>query len=193
MNKFIAIDTETGGIGEEADLLTAFFGILDEDLNLVTELTIRLRPDSEDDFFHVSAKALEINGILLIDHFKVALPKNVAGQELFRFLNENTPMVDGKKQRLIPIGHNVAFDIKKIADKLLNKKTLDQFIGYRTLDTGTIGQFLQVARLIPSNVSASLSSLMAHYNIPFEGQAHNERVDAMACVALIKRMLQEFK
>lgn len=193
MNKYIAIDTETGGIGPEADLLTAYFGIFDENFNLVSELTIKLRPDSKDDFFSVSAEALRINKIDLIKHFEEAQPKTEAGSRLRQFLQENTQWVEGKIQRLIPIGHNVTFDIEKIADKLLSKKTLDSYIGYRKLDTGTLGQFFQAAGLIPNTVSASLGNLLKHYGLEFQGEAHTERADALACVDIIKKMLEEVK
>ena len=193
MNKYITIDTETGGIGPDADLLTAYFGVLDQDLNLTAELTIRLRPESENDFFSVSAKALEINGINLVEHFKVAETKSAAGARLMQFLQDNTQWKEGKIQRLIPIGHNIAFDINKVSEKLLNKKTLDMYMGYRVIDTGTLGQFFQAAGLIPETVSASLGNLLKHYGLEFQGQAHNERADALACVDIIKAMLKEIK
>lgn len=193
MNKYITIDTETGGIGPEADLLTAYFGVLDENLNLVSELTIKLRPDSKDDFYSVSAEALRINKIDLIKHFEEADSKSTAGSKLLHFLQESTSYVGGKVQRLVPIGHNVVFDIEKISSKLLSKKTLDQYIGYRKLDTGTLGQFYQLIGLIPPSVSASLSSLMNFYGLQFEGEAHNERVDALACVAVLKKMIEQVK
>lgn len=193
MNKYIAMDCESGGIGPEADLLTAYFGVLDEDFNITAELTIKLRPDSENDFYSVSAKALEINKIDLVKHFKEGEPKSKAGVNLFRFLEKHTPIVDGHVQRLVPIGHNVAFDIKKISEKLLGKKTLDMFIGYRVLDTGTIGQFFQTAGLIPPTMSAALGSLMKHYGLEFQGEAHNERADALACVEILKAMLKQIK
>lgn len=193
MNKYIACDVETGGLGPEADLLTAYFGVLDEDFNITAELTIKLRPDSEDDFYHVAPKALEINGIDLIKHFKEGKDKSECGATLRTFLIENVKWIDGKVQRLIPIGHNVAFDIRKVSEKLLNKKVLDQYIGYRVLDTGTLGQFFQDAGLIPKEVSAGLGNLLKHYGLEFEGQAHNERSDALACVAIIKKMLEQIK
>lgn len=190
MTRYIAIDTETGGIGPEADLLTAYFGVHDEDFNLIAELTIKLRPESEDDFFSVSAKALEINKINLIEHFKTSKPKSEAGAELMRFLIAQSM---AGKHRLIPVGHNVAFDVQKVNDKLLNKKAWDQFVGYRKLDTGTLGQFFQAAGLIPKEVSASLGSLMKHYGLQFQGEAHNERADALACIDIIKAMLKQIK
>lgn len=193
MNTYVACDTETGGIGPEADLLTAYFGIFDEELNLIAETTIKVRPDTEDEFYSVSSKALEINKINLVEHFKVAKAAKEAASDLYNFLNENTTFVAGKRQRLIPIGHNVAFDIRKVGEKLLSKKTLDMFIGYRVLDTGTLGQFFQMAGLIPKDVSAGLGNLLKHFGLEFEGAAHNERADALACVAIIKKMLEQVK
>lgn len=191
MNKYIAIDTETGGIGEEADLLTAYFGILDEDFNITAELSIKLRPDTENDFYHVAAKALEINKIDLIKHFKDGKDKSHSGAELRNFLIDNVKWIEGKVQRLIPIGHNIAFDIRKVSEKLLNKTVLDQYIGYRVLDTGTLGQFFQAAGLIPKEVSAGLGNLLKHYGLEFQGEAHSERADALACVDIIKAMLKQ--
>lgn len=193
MNKYVAIDVESGGIGPEADLLTAYFGICDENFNLIEEHTVKLRPDSEDDFFHISAKALQINKINLVEHFTVAKPKKEAATELYNFLNVNTTFIEGRRTRLIPIGHNVAWDIRKISEKLINKITLDQFIEYRTLDTGTVGQFLITAGIIPKDVSASLGGLVKHYGLEFQGEAHTERADALACVDVMKKMIEQVK
>lgn len=188
MNKYISVDVETGGIGGPADLLTAFFGIHDEDLNLIEELTIRLRPDSEDDFFSVSAKALEINKINLVEHFKVAKPKSEAGKELWEYLRRHS---ENGGNKLIPVGHNVYFDILKISDKLLGKKTLDAFVQYGVLDSGSIKKFMQLLKLLPQDLPGGLGKIMAHYGIEFQGEAHNERADALGSVDLIKRMRDE--
>lgn len=185
--KFITLDCETGGLGTEADLLTAYFGILDQNFDLVEELDLKIRPSSENDFFHISAKALEINKIDLVKHFKEAEEVKTAGSKLFQLLTFHSK---AGSEKLIPVGHNVHFDIVKINEKLLNKKTWNQYVGYRKLDTGTIGQFLQLTGKIPMEVTASLSSLMAYFNLQFPGEAHTARADALACALLMKEMIK---
>lgn len=186
--KYLALDTETGGIGPEADLLTAYFGVYDENFNLLHELDLKIRPESEDDFFHVSAKALEINKIHLPTHFREAETKTTAGRKLIMMLKFAS---DNGANKLLPIGHNVQFDIRKVQEKLLNKGAWDHFVSYRVLDTGSIGQFLKIQGKIPAEVSGSLTSFVDHFKIGFNaGDAHTAKGDAVATAMVMKEMLK---
>lgn len=187
--RYIALDTETGGLGPEADLLTAWFGVYDEDFNLLHECDIKLRPEHEDDFFHVSAKALEINKINLVQHFREAETKSVAGSKLLMMLKHAS---GNGTDKLIPVGHNVAFDIEKVQSKLLNKGAWNHFVAYSGLqDTGTIAGYLKKKGKIPLEVSGSLSSLVKHFNVGFTaGDAHTAKGDAVATIMVYKELLK---
>src|SRR6266436_5622023 len=127
--KYLAIDNETGGLGE-VSLLTSYFAVLDANLRILDDLYIYLKPS--DGVYRIEPQALAINGINLIEHDKVAETQSMAGQKLFRFLKLHSS--DGT-DKLIPLGHNVTFDVIGIHNGLLNRAIFEKFTSYRKLDT----------------------------------------------------------
>lgn len=178
---YLTIDVETGGIGKDKSLLTAYFGMLDENFKLVDGLLLHTKPN--DGIYAITAEALTINGIDLIAHDKMAMTETQAAPVLYEWLKKHS---NSGAIKLIPVGHNVHFDIDFIVSKLINKKTWDKFVTYRTLDTGTVGLFLMKAGLIPE-ISASLGSLAKHFGVEFK--AHTADGDALATAECMKRML----
>jgi hypothetical protein len=87
MNRYIVLDTETGGVTLDTSLLTAFFAILNEDFEVTDELYLRVKPD--DGIYRTTARALEINGINLISHDAVAITLREARTPLYEFLRKN--------------------------------------------------------------------------------------------------------
>ena len=182
---YLATDVETGGIGPEVSLLTAYIAILDQNMEIMDELELAMRPD--DKIYHVTAEALAINKIDLIKHDKdertVSFGK--AG-ELFRNLIQ-LHSNNGKK-KLIPLGHNVAFDMENLYRNVLNKKEAQNYISYRVLDTGSTGRFLVTAGLIPETVTGSLGSYVEHFKVE-KREAHTARGDVLMTVDLMKAMI----
>jgi hypothetical protein len=193
---YISLDTETGGIGSDTSLLTAYFGLYDKDLELVDDLYLFCKPD--DGIYRVTGKAMEINGINLAEHDKVAENKSMTGSKLYNFLRK--PFDDnlddsGNGQPLLkPLGHNVKFDILKVTDNILNEAAWDQFVSYRTLDTGTIGGFAIEVGLIPPTVSASLSSLAEYFGVGKQPETgHEANKDVWMTVAVYKCLKALFR
>lgn len=108
--KYIVIDTETGGIGRDVSLLSAYFGVLDENFNLLDELELFVRPDNH--IYQVTAEALGINKINLVEHEKKAVTYKEAGTKLFNFIEKNSTV----HKYFIPKGT----DLKKIAESRIN-------------------------------------------------------------------------
>lgn len=181
---YITMDLETGGIGTDCSLLTAYFGVLDKDMNLLDSLDLKVKPN-EGKPYVVHAQGMSVNKIDLIEHDKTALSESEAGGQTFAFLKKHS---DNGKVKLIPVGHNVQFDILFIYEHLLTKKHFDQFVSYRKLDTGTIAQFLKYCGLIPADKSGSLEYLAELYKVKFLDRAHTAESDAMMCVEILKEM-----
>jgi len=179
---YLTIDTETGGIGDDISLLTLYMGFLDENFILKKELDLCVKPD--DGVYKVNAQGLSINQIDLIEHDKVAITYGQAATVIYDFLNSINP---SGKTKLIPIGHNVAFDIRFICQKTLSKKSWDKYVGYRCLDTGTISAFLISAKILPMQ-NASLETLASYFNIKFN--AHTAKGDALATAQVLVKMLE---
>lgn len=184
MTKYIALDTEHGGFAKQSSLLTACFIIIDKDFNIVDKLNLAIKPD-KDEPYYVTAEALSVNGINLVEHDKNAISKSIGAQSLIELLKKHT---DNGKEKLTPLGHNVAHDLDFIDKTLLSKKNYSKYITYRVLDTGSIAQFLRFTGKIPETVSGSLGALAEHFGISFEDRAHTAESDTMMCIEVLKKM-----
>jgi DNA polymerase III alpha subunit (gram-positive type) len=186
MSKYIAFDNETGGLNPETSLLTTYFAILDANFNKVDELELLLKPNNNEPYV-VEAQGLEINKINLIEHDKVALTYSMGGQQLVQLLKKH--FVGG--ERLIPLGHNVHFDILGINNHLLGAKTWNQYVSYRMLDTQIIARFMQTKGYISMDTAISLTSLGQHFNIhvPYGG-AHESKYDTLLTIEVYKALLK---
>lgn len=180
---YIALDCETGGFSEQASLLTVCFVVLDKELNIIELLNLAIKPNNGEDY-HTTAQALEVNGINLVEHNKTAITSSEAGSKSLEFLKRHS---DGKV-KLVPIGHNVAFDILCVHEKLLSKGHFDKYVSYCKLDTGAIMQYLKLIGKVPESVSGSLGAAAKHFGIDFKERAHTAESDTLMCVELLKKM-----
>lgn len=198
MNKYLVIDTETGGTNLECSLLTAYFAILDENFQIRDnrdELHLFVKPD--DGMYHVQAEAMTINKINLVEHDKIAVSYKQAKTILYQFLEESAKLNGFQREnkqdfskQLTPIGHGVRFDIEFITHYLISKPTWDQFVSYRSLDTSSAIQFLLAAGLFPSDVSGSLGSVLKYFGIKPIGELHTARTDALGTVSVLTQLLK---
>lgn len=184
MNTYIALDVEAGGVVPEVSILTAYFAVLDDKFALVDELSLAIKPD--DHVYHVTAEALEVNGINLIEHEKIATTAGAAGGKLREFLIKSSNLGAIK---LIPIGHGVAGDLNKVYEEVLNKKEAQKYISWRVLDTGVIAQFLRTCGKLPESVTAGLDSLVEYFGIE-RRKAHDAKNDTLMTVDVLKALIK---
>jgi oligoribonuclease (3'-5' exoribonuclease) len=184
MNRYIAMDCETGGLSADCSLLTAYFLVLDSDMKTVLgELELKVKPNAGAPY-NVTAEALTINKIDLAAHDKVAITESEAGKRLVEFLQAHYP--DGRN-KLIPIGQNVVFDEMFIWEHLLSKSNWQRFVSYRRLDTGTVAEFLRYTGHIPTDVKGSLISIASFLDVNFPN-AHDAKADTLATVRVLRKM-----
>ena len=186
MNRYIAFDCESGGVDTDKSLLTLYMVALDEQFEPIGEIDLKIKPNAGKPYI-VTGEALGINKINLVEHDKVAISESEAGAKLREFLVIHSMC---GKIKLVPIGHNVGFDEDFIHAHVLNKREYQQYVSYRKLDTAVVAQFLKAGARLPEVVTGSLSSLMDHYGIKFEGSAHEARADTHATVQVLKMMLR---
>lgn len=197
MNKYIALDTETGGIGEETSLLTAYFSILDENLEQTDELYLELRP--ADGVYKVKGDAMKINGIDLVKHDESAISYKEGGTKLYDFLSWRKPAkkeldTDKNAGKLIALGQNVKFDILKITNNLIHTDSWHQFVSYRTLDTAVIAGFLIDAGKLPPTINAGLASMAEYFGVGAQSEFdHDARHDTKLTIAVYKKLLEIVK
>ena len=183
----LGIDTETGGLLPESSLLTAYFGfyeLTNGKFNRVDELDLKIKPN--DDVYHLTAESLDINKINIVEHNKMAISEKLAGQQLYKKL-ENWHRI--AKEKLIPVGHNVGFDIRKVTTTLISMGSWESFVSYRVMDTCTIAQFYRICEKLPDNISCSLGHLAAYYKIHTNGKRHEAKCDVETTMAVLENLI----
>ena len=171
---YIVFDTETGGIGTDYSLLSAYFLAVDDKFNKISDLDLPVKPDNE--IYHVCGAAMNVNKINLAEHDKIALPYKEAGTKLYNWLRDLTG--DGKEKSFI-VGHNVGGDRDMICRHLMSRGSWEKFTSYRLRDTQSSAIFLIDCGILPNDLSGSLSSLAEFFKIGVDQNTlHNAQVDA---------------
>ena len=184
----LGVDIETGGLSPYSSVLSIGMIIFNDNLEEVEACEWLVRP--EDGEYNVNAQALEINKINLIDHDKNAISEKLIGTEIYEFIKQHSK---NGKEKLIPLGHNVQFDIRRIVKGdghfgFIKQETWNQFVSYRVLDTGVIAQALRRKGYMPNELKGSLSSLMDYFNLEWQGQAHSALADVRAAADVLEAM-----
>jgi hypothetical protein len=188
ITRYLPFDTETGGIPDEVSLLSAYFKVLDENLNVIDTLSLFTKPN--DGIYHVAAGGMAVNKINLVEHDKIAKTYSEAGQLLFHFLKKNS---DNGKIKLIPLGKNIPFDVLKVTGNLMGEKTWNTFVSYRMIDLTTLAMSLQIKGKLPAGMSLSLFALAEHFHIYTKyvlvGNPHEAEFDTEVTIAVYKELL----
>lgn len=183
---YIILDTETGGIGIDKSLLTAYFMVCDDKFQKIDELYLRVKPD--DGIYRVTGEAMGINKIDLSKHDLVAMPYKKAGTALYQFIEKNFGY---RKERMVPVGHGMSGDLDHIFDKLISRPTWETFVSYRRLDTSVALQFLKSCDMFPETVSGSLESLVEHFDIKRSGELHDAKIDAQLTKEVLVKLIEK--
>jgi DNA polymerase III epsilon subunit-like protein len=182
MKRFFLFDCETGGLeAEEFPLLTLYGMILDEKLEKLADIDLKVKPANGR--YVVNIEAIKINKIDLLKHDTEAIEENEASMKLRNFLFQNCPT----NGRLIPTGHNINLNVR-LASKLVPDWKV--FCDHKQLDTSSLGQALQLAGKIPGDNDGSLAKLCLHYGINPNGN-HDAKADVEMTYLLLKAMLQD--
>ena len=188
MNYYLCFDTETGGLSpEQADLLTCYMALLDQDFKILDELDLKLKPDGGRLPF-ADAGALKVNGINVSEH--LADPTTLTYSEaklkvtelIKKFLKKT-----GRHSNNRPLGYNVPFDIKFVQTYLLPFEEWDSLINYNQVDPKVVVNFLKDCSWLPPDLG-SLVSVVKHFSISM-GSAHTAKADTLATVEVYKRLL----
>lgn len=181
----LVLDTETGGLTSDYSLLTFHGMLVDQNYNVVSELSLKVKPS--DGIYKVCAGALNVNKINLVEHDKGAIPYAEAGMQI-----KNWIWSHAAGSTIVPCGQNVQGDISIIKKHLL--PDWDKYVSHRFIDTLPISMFLKFNNKIPSNTRCSLSSLVKHYGIDIsEDSLHDARMDCYATLEVLKKMSSELK
>lgn len=174
---------------DDKSLLTAYFAFIrrydNGDMVKLDELDLKIKPN--DDIYRVTAESLEINQIDLKQHNKIAITEKQAGTKLYDKLRI---WYGDSKEKLIPIGHNVAFDIRRVTNTLVSHGSWEQYVSYRVLDTCTIAQYCRLVDKLPPNLSCSLVNLTEYFKIEVDGIPHEAKYDALVTVKVLEQLMK---
>jgi DNA polymerase III alpha subunit (gram-positive type) len=179
---YLAVDCETTGLLDTSQVLTAYFIILDDDFTELKTLDLKIKYDPK---YTLNKRAMEINQINLEEHNNVAVNMCDAKKLVEDFLKS--------KSRLVPIGHNVAFDLNILkCNGLLENINI---ISYFSLDTLTIAQFLKSCNKLPQKQSMSLKTLCDFYGLKLDNDLgyHNAEYDIRMTIELLKTFQKMIK
>jgi DNA polymerase III epsilon subunit-like protein len=187
---YLAFDTETTGVLANSNLLTVFFIVLDASFNQIDTLDIKLKHSQ----YVVTPKALEVNGIDIVRHDKEAIVLSQARSLLLPFLRKHT-----RSGKLIPLGHNITFDIGMLKSSgLLSELEYKMFCNFTVIDTIVFAQILKASNVIPKTQSLSLMNLIRYFGIDTTQQSngpHNAEYDINMTVKLfchMQKCMQKF-
>jgi len=176
--RLLFMDVETGGLDpEKHSLLTIALSVY-EDGKIINKKDFAVRHD----VYNVSAQALKINNINLIEHHDIATDEAIVVDEIIKIIKDN--FIDCEP---IVAGHGVDFDYKFIA-KLFrdNNYNFSDYVSHRKLDTCSILKFLMVTDSIDIR-SASLENAIKYFGIETKDR-HTARDDVDATVVLFERL-----
>jgi len=178
-NKYIAFDCETSGVSETSNLLTISFVILDKDLIQKDILNVSLKQTSG---YNIYPEALQINRIDIIKHHQSSSDLQTSRKILLDFLNKNKGSYN-----LIPIGHNIAFDIRFIKSSgLLTDREYSNFISCNPIDTLIVAQFLKTCGKLNQKQSLSLINLCNHFKLDScKNSEHTSEYDIKMTIKLL--------
>jgi DNA polymerase III alpha subunit (gram-positive type) len=190
--KYFLFDCETGGVNPKSSLLTVFGYMLDDKLNPIDKIDLVIKPDNG--LYILTASSMAINKINIIEHDKVAIKKSEAIKVFNDFCCKHAITSQSEKNRIIPAGHNLAFDIRYVKRNLLKANNVEgddwkKFFSYRQLDTAATAQALILAQKLPEDLECSLASLAAHFNLDYTG-AHNAEFDVELTLKILKLLLK---
>jgi DNA polymerase III alpha subunit (gram-positive type) len=187
----LCFDTETGGLEPGVhSLLTAYFALINPDtFELIDDLDLKVKPN--DGKYNITPKAMEINGIDLEEHDKVAITYAEANKVLVKWLEGHK--IKGKRNHFFPMGQNIGFDIDFIQATILSSEEYRKVgMYYGEMDTKNLVDFLKFIGIFPDHMKTNLGAIVEHLNLP-KRKAHEAKDDVLMTVDVFRGLVNLFK
>jgi DNA polymerase III epsilon subunit-like protein len=189
---FMAFDTETGGLDcKKADLLTAYFGIVDMEYKVVDELYLKLKPDGGR-LPIAEAGALAVNGINIKQHMEdpETLTYSEAKVKVMSLIKKYAKK-KGRFSNIRPLGYNVPFDVGWTQEYILPKTEWLDLLHYKNVDVMERVDFLKECSWFPPELG-SLGSVNDYLQLP-KRNAHNAKEDTLMTIEVYKKLIDLMK
>lgn len=184
MKRVAVFDLETTGIDvETARIVTAFFGVLDAEGNVIEAHNWMVKPDG----YEIPEEATAVHGVSTEQ--ALAEGENL-DEVLFQIIDCLTAASEDER---IPVaGHNLAYDFT-VLDREIDRQSLAQGMdfwldGVVVLDSLVIDKHIDPYR----KGKRTLITAAAHYGVELsEEEAHGAQADAIASGRIIQAMLRQ--
>lgn len=181
-DKILFIDTETGGLDPSVNSLLSMAFVVWRKFKIVAVKEILIN----DGILNVTEKALEINGIVLEEHKKVAVNPSEAIIMLDQFLDLHFH----PDEKITLGGHNINFDVNFIKNFLSkNGYNFNRRFSHRYVDTATILYYLYLSNKIAQKAISSQEAF-DFFGITVENR-HTALSDAVATTKLFTILLKK--
>lgn len=184
---FVCMDSETGGLrAKQADILTLFMAVTDEDFKVIDELDLKLKPN--DRLPVVEGQAMAINKIDIQKHLEdpTTVTYAEAKVKIISFAKKYLKK-RGRFSNLVPLGQKVDFDLKFIWEYIIPEEEWEGLFSYNVEDTKTASLFLKRCGWLPKD-TGTLKSLVEYFNIP-RRKAHEAKGDVHMTLDVYKAMI----
>lgn len=186
-NYLVCIDSETGDLDpKKGDVLTLYMALCDENLKILAELDLKLKPNDRNPV--ANQEALDVNKIDLKAH--LADPNTITyTQAKKRIVDFVAPYLKktGRYSNLIPLGQNVMFDLSMIWEYVMTKDEWEKIFSYNVEDTKTASLFLKRCGWLPKDIG-NLGSLVTFFGIP-KREAHEAKGDVHMTIDCYRAMI----
>ena len=190
MTRLLVVDTETGGVDPQVHSILSLAAVVWEDGKLGAEFEILIA----ESLLTVTAGALEINGIDLVEHCKYAVAPAEALARFQSFLRDNLSEEFVSKSKIALVGHNIGFDVgfMRRLCRLAGARFEDMF-SHRVMDTAGLLRFLTLAKALPLS-GAGATEAFEYFGIEVpQGKRHTALGDARATAMLLNKLIMVVK
>lgn len=180
-NRFVFIDTETGGINPQIhSLLQIGLVVWDANLGIIDQAEWNIKSDH----YCFTKHAQLINKFNILEHNLHAKEPKTVIKELIIFLRRYFD-----NNYYIPIiGHNVQFDVAFLKEFFKkNHRSFNHYFSHRYIDTYSVYKTLVLAGKIVHSLDSS-SDAFKYFNIRIDNR-HRAISDCIATVELYSKLL----
>lgn len=179
-----AFDTETTGLEAGYNEIISLSGILyDNKFKEIDRLTVYAHPDFEE---RMHPKALEVNGYTAESWAERGAMNQ---KQMAVYINEW--LIKRYCYRLLPLGHNVKFDmahLEALYERFSMRDAWDKLFSYHCIDTVGIAIFFDLANYRELGQKYRLTDVCARFGIALDN-AHDAAADIEATAKLFLKLV----
>ena len=168
---YLALDTEDGGIGDDLSILTLGMVFLNDQLEKVEEVHLKLIPDNK--IYHVTASGMSVNKIDLVQLEKEGISYRDAGTKIYKLLS----LYYTKSSRITVVGKGIHGDLSKIWKHLIRRDSWETFCAYSPIEISSVVKFLVVIGKLPHDMPDSLEGMGEYFGLD-TSEIHDALFDA---------------